>query len=130
MNVHEQQFAKSFITPEKQIRYLELLKSEKGRKKVRAGLYHCRDIDQRFARLLDPKDQTTEGVEQILRSKGAPERCYLFSAENDLDGREMDLSEALFEVVGSNSGTLVSCIPGKLGYFEFEDIGERYILER
>ena len=130
MNIHEQQFIRSFIVPEKRDRYLELLGSEKGRKKLRAGLYHCRDIDQRFARLLSSEDQNSTNVERILKSKGASESCYLLSAENDLDGREMSLSEALFEVVGSNSGTFVSCIPGKLGYFEFEEMGEKYILEK
>ncbi len=130
MNIHEEQFARSFIVPEKRSRYLELLGSEKGRKKVRAGLYHCLDVDQRFATLLKSEAQTTINVERILRSKGSPESCYLISADGDFDGREMSLSEALFEVVGSNSGTFVSCLPGRLGYFEFEDIGERYILEK
>jgi len=27
-------------------------------------------------------------------------------------------------------GAFVSCIPGKLGYFESEEPGERYVLER
>ena len=130
MNVHEEQFARSFIVPEKRNRYLELLGSEKGRKKLQSELCHCRDLDQRFARLLISEDQTATSVERILRSKGAPEECYLFSAEGHFDGREISLSDALFEVVDSNSGTFISCIPGKLGYFEFENIGERYILEK
>jgi len=28
------------------------------------------------------------------------------------------------------NGTLLSCIPGRLGYFEGEDPGERYVLAR
>jgi len=42
----------------------------------------------------------------------------------------MSLSEALAKTIGLGSGTLISCSPGKLGYFELEDLGERYILER
>lgn len=130
MNVHDEQFARSFIVPEKAERYLTLLQSDRGRKKLRAGLYHCRDIDYRFAKLLGPAEQNAESIERILRSKGAPDDCHLFSADSEFDGREMTLSDALAEVVDSGSGTFVSCVAGKLGYFEFEDMKERYILER
>ncbi len=130
MNVHEEQFARSFIVHEKCERYLTLLQSQRGRKKLRDSLYHCRDIDKRFAHQLPAADQNSESVARILRSKGAPEKCYLFSTESAFDGREMQLLNALYEIVNSGSGTFVSCIPGKLGYFEFEDMKERYILER
>ena len=130
MNIHEEQFVRSFIVPEKRARYLELLDSKRGRKKLRDGLYHCSDIDERFAHLVPPAEQWAEPVERILKSKGAPETCYLLSAEDEFNEREMLLSEALEEVVNSGSGTFVSCIPGKLGYFEFEDANERYILEK
>jgi len=33
-------------------------------------------------------------------------------------------------VVGWHDGTFISCIPGKLAYFEGEGLNERYILER
>ena len=42
----------------------------------------------------------------------------------------MPLHDALNDVVGSSDGTFVSCIPGKLAYFEGEEPNERYILER
>lgn len=130
MNFHEEQFVRSFIVPAKVERYLGLLQSDRGRKKLRAGMYHCPDIDYRFARLLGSAEQNPKSIERILKSKGAPDYCYLFSADSVFDGREVALSDALNEVVDSGSGTLVSCVAGKLGYFEFEDAKERYILER
>ena len=42
----------------------------------------------------------------------------------------MALDNALEETLGKGMGTLISCIPGKLAYFELEDINEKYILER
>jgi hypothetical protein len=42
--------------------------------------------------------------------------------------KEVALDIALAETVGSQEGTLISCVPGKLAYFEDED--ERYILQR
>ena len=42
----------------------------------------------------------------------------------------MDLQTALEEVIGYGNGTFVSCIPGKLGYFESAEPGLRYIFEK
>jgi hypothetical protein len=130
MNAHEEQFALTFIMPEKRDRYLSMLDSKRGRKKLRDGLYHCRDLDLRFAHLVPTGKQSSDSIERALKAKGAPDKCYLFSADDKFDGREMQLSEALLWIVGSNSGTFISCIAGKLGYFEFEDMSERYILEK
>jgi hypothetical protein len=51
-----------------------------------------------------------------------------FSENSELDGKEIDLQTALKETIGYQMGTFISCIPGKLAYFEDED--GRYILER
>jgi hypothetical protein len=42
----------------------------------------------------------------------------------------MSLSDALSETVGMDVGTLISCVAGKLAYFELEGFEGRYILER
>jgi len=42
----------------------------------------------------------------------------------------MNHEEALGEVVGRQMGTFLSCIPGRLAYFEGEDMGFRWVLER
>jgi hypothetical protein len=41
----------------------------------------------------------------------------------------MALAEALEAVVGGGFGTLISCIPGRLGYFEGELPRDRKLLE-
>ena len=129
MNVHEEQFARSFIVSEKRARYLELLDSERGRKKLVWGLDHCKDLDMRFAHLIPPNQQTVDSIERILKSKGAPDRCYVISSGDEIDAKEMLLSEALQKTVGWG-GTFISCVAGKLGYFEFDEPSERYILEK
>jgi hypothetical protein len=40
----------------------------------------------------------------------------------------MDLEMALKTTIGYGMGTIISCIPGKLAYFEDEE--QRYILQR
>lgn len=64
----------------------------------------------------------------LLKAKGAASTCYVMSENTKLDGREMELEAALKKTVGYQMGTLISCVPGKLAYFEDED--GRWILER
>jgi hypothetical protein len=127
---HEQSLIRAFIRPERKIRLLELLKSEKGREKLREGLAHFHDLDPRFAHLVPPSKHRARDIEASLRAKGAPENCYILSESAELDSREMPLGSALAEIVGRGMGAFVSCIPGRLGYFESEEAGQRYILER
>jgi hypothetical protein len=65
---------------------------------------------------------------ELLRMKGAGPTCWVISEDSDLDAREMDLHEALKKTIGRGMGTILSCVPGKLAYFEDEE--DRYILQR
>ena len=130
MNPHEEQFVRSFIVRKKRDRYLTQLESKKGRPALLNGFNHCHDLDRRYVTLIPSNQQSATSIESLLRQKGAPGTCYVMSGDRDIDGREMSLSDALDEIVGVNIGTFVSCLPGKLGYFEMEDLSERYILER
>ncbi len=112
------------------VRYLSLLESAKGRKKIIDGLDHCHDLDIRYANLIPASQHYVEVIEKILKRKGAPNECHVMSSNSDIDNQNIPLHIALSETVGQGAGTLISCIPGKLAYFEFEDVGERYILER
>lgn len=130
MNSHEEMFARNFISPKKRDRYLSLLDTSKGRSKIARGLDHCEDIDRRYANQVPIDQQTPYAIEKILRQKGAPEVCHVMSSNPEIDEKEMRLQEALTKTIGMGMGTLISCVPGRLAYFEYEDIGERYILER
>lgn len=130
LNTHEHEFARNFIVPEKRARYLSLLESKSGRKKILNGFNHCRDLDPRFARRVPDNQSSAGSIEVILRQKGAPDTCHVISDNPDIDGQETALSEALSKTVGMDAGTLISCIPGKLAYFEMEGFDGRYILER
>ena len=130
MTDHASALLAAFIAPERRDRYLTLLASTKGRVKLRARLAHLRDLDDRYARLVPPSDQHPGAIAALLRAAGAPATCYLLSEAAALDGREMQLEDALEEVVGGGLGTFVSCLPGRLAYFEGEDPGARYVLSR
>src|SRR6266478_3911697 len=107
----EKALFESFIAPNKRRRYLELVDTERGRKKIRFGLDHFGDLDLRFCHRIKPGEQFFPNILQVLKSLGAPPVCYVISSGDELDGREMDLSEALRGIIGRGEGAFVSCLP-------------------
>lgn len=127
MNVHEEQFIRVFIIPSKRDRYLSLFATQKGRRKLTDKLNHNHEFDVRFLHRIPSQDHSVESIFRSLKQRGAPSSCYVIAC-CDLDGQQMDLKDALTETVGYGVGTFISCIPGKLGYFEAEDRGGRYLV--
>ncbi len=127
MNLHEEEFIRAFIIPSKRDRYLTLFTTKKGRRKLTITLNHNHEIDTRFLHKIPSQDHSVDSIFRSLKQRGAPASCYVI-ASCDLDGQQMDLEDALAETVGQGVGTVISCIPGKLGYFEAEDPGERYLI--
>ncbi len=42
----------------------------------------------------------------------------------------MPLREALEAIIGIGNGAFVSCIPGRLGFYEYESMKSSYLLQR
>ena len=124
----EEALVRAFVVPAKQQRLLELLANPKRRRDALRTLAHFRDLDTRYTVAITPGQQSAAGISGILRARGAPAACYLVSESADFDGRTMALSDALDAVVGAGYGTLVSCIPGRLGYYEGEGPSDRRVL--
>jgi len=125
---HEEALVRAFIIPQRQSRYFELLPNPRRRRDVTRELAHFKHVDTRFAVSIPSSQSGYAGILGILKSKGAPETCYAISEDGELDGKELRLSESLKKIVGYGMGTFLSCLPGRLAYFEDED--ERWILER
>ena len=121
---------RAFVAPRRQARMIGLIGSARGRAKVRKALAHFRDLDPRFASEIPRGDHTPDAVGRLLRARGAGIVCTLLAEDATLDGRAMPLNEALLAVVGHGMGAFISCVPGRLAYFEGEDAHERYLLER
>jgi hypothetical protein len=102
----------------------------KGRAKLRAALAHDLQLDDRYASRISPQKQKPGEILSRLRLEGAPVDCYVLSEREDIDDAVKPLEAALLESVGSGFGFFLSCIPGRLAYFESENKGERFILKR
>jgi hypothetical protein len=125
---HEESVVRAFILPNRQGRYLEFLTSQKKRLRLIAQLAHFKHLNPKFAFSIPGSQANASSLVKLLAAKGAGSKCWVISENSELDGREMDLATALKETIGYQVGTFISCIPGKLAYFEDEE--KRYILER
>lgn len=126
---HEEGLVRAFVAPHRREQFVRRLANPKTRRKILNQLAHFQDLDSRFAQPIPPGDRTVEQVYRLLKAKGAPSTCYVMG-NSELDGREVDLREALEAVVEASFGDFLSCIPGKLGFFAGEYAEDRYILER
>ncbi len=127
---HEESLVKSFVVPRKRDRIVSLLANPRRRRVVLDTLYHFGDLDDLFVVPVPPPHQNPDGIAEALRSHGAPDSCWVISTDDSLDAREMLLDEVLAAIVGYGKGTLISCVPGKLAFFEGENRGDRCILRR
>jgi hypothetical protein len=126
----EEALIRAFVVKTKRDRLAELLSNPKRRWKATTSLAHFRDLDPRFVIQLRPNEHDADSVVRALRHLGAGETCHVISEIPELDGKRLPLKIALNEVIGHGMGTLLSCVPGALGYFEGEGPGDRCILWR
>jgi len=129
MNPHEAAFVESFVVKGRRQRALELLATPKNRFKFTGKFdHHGRDyLIPECIRSIEPRYQHPANIADILQAMGAPESCHFIGGQRD--GEDVELLSALKEVVGYGTGTVLSCVPGKLAYFEGE-IRERFLLVR
>jgi hypothetical protein len=130
MNEHERGFVEFLVEPNRRRMKTLLELGQKRRRDVRSLLHHAVRLDPRFSHHLTGSDPYPPRVEEMLRKRGAPSTCYVLAADPDLDGREMPILDALDAIIGMGNGAFVSCIPGRLGFYEYEDMKSSYLLSK
>ncbi len=123
---HEEALIKAFILRAGQERYLEFLRRQRRERNSSLNWRIFKRLDSRFAFSVVANQSKPPELLKLLVVKGAGLTCWVVSANSNLDAKEMDLMTALKETAGCGMGTFLSCVPGKLAYFEDED--GRYIL--
>jgi hypothetical protein len=132
----EEIIVKSFFTKRLQDRVLfELFSKKDKRHDALSRLCHNYRTTLRKEYMIQiPKPNSDpEAIAKMLKSHGAGDTCYVISFSEIIDGKELPLSTALEEAVGLGMPSIVSCIPGKLAYFEAEQEvlpSPRFILKR
>jgi hypothetical protein len=120
----------TFVIANKRKRLIEILANPKRRVRATATLAHFHDLDPSAVIRLQDDAQTPALIELALRSRGAGDTCHVISENRAIDGKRLPLKSALEHVVGHGMGTLLSCVPGELAYFEGEGPSDRCILAR
>jgi hypothetical protein len=108
------------------------LNDSRARAKLRQRMAHFPDLDERYRVAVPSLDAEHQRgwILGTLQALGAPRSCYLVSENPGWDGARVDLDDALAQVMGLGYGTLISCVPGHVAYFEGEEPGDRWILHR
>lgn len=127
---NEEATVRSFIQKSKQVRCIQFLASPKHRRKFTSELAHFSWLDERFSHQIPPSTaHTVKEIAALLRNKGAGPTVHVISEDSDFDGTEVELEKALSHIWGREIGTILSCIPGKLAYFEGEGMNPGRLLE-
>ena len=127
---HETELVKAFIRREKHDRFLSFLSHPKKRPKATDMLYHLRDLDERYIVQIELNGLSPDQIARQLRDRGASKTCCVISTNSELDAQELDLQAVLEEIVGGSDGSLLSCVPGELAYYEGESPNNRCMLQR
>lgn len=114
---HEAAFVKAFLKRAAWARYLQLLANRRRRAEILARLDQKLDFLPELAVEVPADQDHPEALARLLRARGAPDTCHVLSNGLRLDGCEAPLGEALKAVCLHGSGSILSCIPGRLAYY-------------
>lgn len=130
----EKIIVKAFFNKKIQERFLFELGSKKKRDDAISRLAHNFEeiLKVNLMKEIDTPNSDYEDIERLLRKYGAADSCYIIAWDETIDGKTLPLSATLQSAVGNGQPVIVSCIHGKLAYFEAEQVAgppSRFILE-
>jgi len=131
----EETLVRSFFIKSIQERFLFELSSPKKRKAAIGRLSHrYRDtMNEKYMIEIPKPNNDYKEIEKILKKYGAEDFCYSISLNTEIDEKRLLLINALEKAVGFGLPSIISCIPGKLAYFESEQeygAPPRFILKK
>jgi hypothetical protein len=130
MNPHLRDFLESFLSKRYQKGRLDSLAKPKKGNPLRGMDALYRELDERYCTPLPSGNQPREiaFVQQAL-AKYKLTTCYVLSAYEPFNEQLMPIEEALQQIVGSSSTTIICFLP-TVAYFEGHSVGERYLCIR
>lgn len=131
----EETIVKAFFNKNKQQRVLFELFSPRKRGDALWRLNHNYSVILRkeFMIPIPKSNLERQEIGRLLTEQGATDICYVMSINEAIDGKEMDLKTAIDRVFGYGLSSIISCINGKLAYFQAEqELGAppRFLLKR
>lgn len=125
--MNESEIISSFIKKEDRERVRFLLESERGRKKFLSSLSH-KFIDKVEPKFIKRITGTKAEVIKIVLDYFSKKEINIISEDYKLDKTDIEINEALENIVGYGMGTIIYSIDGNLMYYEGEDQNENYLI--
>lgn len=138
---HETAFIDSFVQSSLRRRFKEIftkssIRKSKNRKKrikwAQLIIEFEHWVDNKCVNTVPLNELTQDRKIEYLKNRGAPELCYVISESKELDGKFLEIDYVLSYLSSNRTyGTILSCIPGKLAYYEHvEHLGLTWILQK
>ena len=120
---------KNFVVKHRRDRYLAM--TEKPNKSGGYGFgelaHFTKNLDPRFCKKIPSGSQHDDYVLGEIKKLTQTTECYIMHESSELDGKWMDLKEALAKILGRNLGAFIIVDNGSIIYHESETAKERYI---
>jgi hypothetical protein len=131
----EEIIVKSFFNKRIQQRVLFELSSSKKRGDAIGRLNHnyLDTLRNEFMIEIPKPNSDPDEIEKLMKEQGAGKNCYVMSSDSEMDGKELPLTTAIEELIWYGMPSIISCIHGKLAYFQAEQSygpPPRFILKR
>lgn len=124
-----------FVSKSRRARFAAALtRGGKARAKETARLHDRPELDERWVRAPSKPAAGEEHRSEILRDVAAhapgASHAYVVSGDQDLDGRVLELTEALEAATWATEGSLLSVIPGRVAIYTGEMADSTRVLVR
>jgi hypothetical protein len=121
MNPIEEAFVNNFVQKSRRERASFELGSESRRGRFLSRLCHdfAGIFEARHLRPL-PDAEDTVSLRKRLEELGAKKTCHVISCNDDVDGKEVLLGDAIQAVMGYGLPSILICAADSLAYFEAE----------
>lgn len=110
----------AFVNHNKRDRYREFVSNPRLRHKFTKQLAHFADFDPKYRLSIPSNSLFADNIARELQKRRSPNIVFAISEDLALDQKELPLLEALQQIVGRGMGTVLSCIPGRLGICWFK----------
>jgi hypothetical protein len=128
LSPHERLFIATFVDPSRRQRWAEFLGNKGRRELFLTRLADSRDLIRSLMRPIEPSAKNAKQIIDQLNRWRIPDHCHIISQCKELDGCEMPVKEAINEVFGIGLGSVVSCLPGKIAYYDGEMPKDKWLL--
>ena len=130
-NQHEELFIKHFIHRHRQHRWKEMFDDgNEGSVLHRLAHNYSTEIDPKYVLPIPKNEQSPDKIEKALRRYGKIDICWAMSEHDDHNKKSLPLKDALKDALEQGFVVIVSCIPGKLCFYQAEYAEQKYIIFR